>query len=158
MPLLLAGDELGEGGLDDLRVVQEAVEVVQEQQGGAVGVGQGRAAPAGRPAGRRRRLGRCRPTAVRQTQAVGDVPDGDLPVLLAGVLDDLAFGLVGLERLDPQAGEGGVDVVGQLVGQVHGSPFVEDEKGPGLREPMAPGAGESMTQLLLSTCCSAAAD
>ena len=56
---------------------------------------------------------------VGQAQAVGDVPDGDLPLLLAGVLDDLALGLVGLVGLDPQAGEGGVDVVGELLGQLH---------------------------------------
>src|ERR1019366_2601541 len=39
--LLLAGDELAEDGLNDFRAVQEAMEVVQQEDGGAIGLRQG---------------------------------------------------------------------------------------------------------------------
>jgi hypothetical protein len=57
--------------------------------------------------------------AGRQAQAIGHVPDRDLPLLRAGVLDDLPLGLVGLVCLDPHAAERGVNVVGEPVGQRH---------------------------------------
>jgi hypothetical protein len=118
-PLLLAGDELGEQRLHHLGVGEEAVELVQQEQGGAGGVGQG-----GQGAQRRQRIagagvGEGGGGFTGQAQAAGDVPGGHPPVALAGVLDDLALGLIGFARLDPQPGEGGVDVVGQLVGQLH---------------------------------------
>ena len=96
------------------------MKVVQEQKGRAVAFGQG-----GQGAERGQRVApgalRVGATAVAgQTQAAGDVPDGDLPAALAALLDDVAFGLVGLVGLHPQPGEGGVDVVGQLVDQQPG--------------------------------------
>src|SRR5262249_50448063 len=64
-------------------------------------------------------LGVKRPGGGGQAQAAGDVPDGDGPALLPGVLHDLPLGLVGFAGLDPQSGEGSVDVVGKLFGQLH---------------------------------------
>ena len=118
--LLLAGDELGEGGLNHLRAAQETVEVVHQEQCGASAVSQ-----AGQRPQRGQRIARpyvgvrfgCRRA---DAQAVGDVPDGSFPLLVAGELEDFALGFVGLLGLDPETGEGGVDVVGQLVGQLHG--------------------------------------
>ena len=69
-------------GLDHLGVVEKAVKVVEEQQGGAVALGQARAGRAAQPAGRPGRRGAV-PGCAGQAQAAGDVPDGDLPVLRA---------------------------------------------------------------------------
>jgi hypothetical protein len=68
--------------------------------------------------------------AAGQAQAAGDIPDGQLPALLAGMLDDFSFGLIGLVRLNPQAGASGVDIVGQLFGQRH-EPSVPFQEGFG---------------------------
>ena len=87
--LLLAGDELGERGLDHLGVVQEAVEVVQEQQGGAVALGQGGQGTQGgqRVAGGRRRRrrrraspGKRRPSATSQTASFQSLLAGRLAI------------------------------------------------------------------------------
>ena len=43
--LLLAGDQLGKRRLDDLGIVQKAMEVVQQQEGGAIAVGEGWQSP-----------------------------------------------------------------------------------------------------------------
>jgi hypothetical protein len=48
-----------------------------------------------------------------EANPVGDIPDGDPPVLFAGNAQDLAFGLIRFACFDPDAGERGVDVVGQ---------------------------------------------
>ena len=78
------------------------MEVVQQQQGRATLVGQGGQGPQGgqRIASAGVLGGRGR--LARQAQAAGDVPDGELPVLLLGMLEDLALGLVGLVGLDPE--------------------------------------------------------
>ena len=54
---------------------------------------------------------------------MGDIPDGHLPLALAGVLDDFAFGFIGFVGLNPQPRESSVDIVGELVTQFHGVPF-----------------------------------
>src|SRR5262249_59692772 len=61
--------------------------------------------------------GGARPGGTRR--AARHVPGGQLPAALAGQLGELALGLVGLLGQDPQAGERGVDIIGQLLGQVH---------------------------------------
>jgi hypothetical protein len=120
--LLLAGDELSKYGLDHLGVVQELVKVVQQQDGRAVLFRQGGQGPqrGQRVAGR---LVLACVSVARQAQAGGDVPGGQRPALSAAVLDDLALGLVGLTCLDPHPSEGGVDVLGELLGQGHLGPF-----------------------------------
>jgi hypothetical protein len=40
--------------------------------------------------------------------------------LLAGLLEDFAFGFIGFLGVDPQAGASRMNVVRQLFGQLHG--------------------------------------
>ena len=95
-PLLFAGDELGEDGLDDLWIVEEPVIVVQKKQGGTGGICQ-----CGQSVQSSQRVSFCRVgcggliAVAWQTQPSSHVPDGDLPLLLPGVVDDLTFRFVG---------------------------------------------------------------
>ena len=57
--------------------------------------------------------------ALSQAQAIGDVPGPHLPMVFAGVPKNFALSLVGFKGLHPQPSKGGVDVVGQLIGQLH---------------------------------------
>ena len=102
--LLLAGDKLSVDGLNHFRIVEEPVKVVEQQQGRAVALGERRQ---GAERGQRiagATLGMGTIVVAGQAQAAGNVPDGELPAALTGVQGDLTFGLVGLERLDPQSG------------------------------------------------------
>jgi hypothetical protein len=136
---LLARGQLDEGGLHHLRRVQEPVKVVQEEQGRAVGLALGEGGQ-GAEGGQRVAGGGLRGRTVAgragQAQAVGHVPGGRLPTLVVGEAQDFALGLVGLGRLDPEAAEGRLDVVGQLLGQRHATAILsligeEIEEGPG---------------------------
>ena len=103
----LAGGDGRVEGLDDLDVVQEPVEVAQDEQRRAVGVGQ---RPERADGGQRVGGidGTCRnPCPGRQRQAAVDVPGGQGPALLAAEAGDLGDRVVVLEGLDPEAGEGG---------------------------------------------------
>ncbi len=124
--MLLAGDQLVEGRLHHFGVVEESVEVVQEQECGAVAFGQGGQRPQGGQgiAG----IGSGGAGGAGQAQTVGDIPDSQLPTLLAGMLDDFPLGLIGLVRLNPQAGASGMDIVGQLFNQRH-EPSVPFDEG-----------------------------
>ena len=106
-PGRLAGRDGRVQGLDDLDVVQELVEVAEHEDRRAVGIRHGPQ----RPDGRQRVAGadggaRVGAPAV-QVQAAVDVPGGQVPALLAAEAGDLGDRVVVLERLDPQAGEGG---------------------------------------------------
>ena len=121
--LLLAGDELCEGGLDHFGIAEEPVKIVQEEDGGPVVI---RQSGKGTQSGKRiagTRLGGLGVGISGQTESGGNVPHGDFPFLAVGVLDDFAFGLVGFVRLHPEPGERGMDVIGDLIGQFHGFSF-----------------------------------
>ena len=100
-----------EGRLDDLGIVQEAVEVVQDEDRGPVGVCQGREGTEGGKRIASPRLWRRMVAVVGHAEPAGHVPHRDFPSLAVGVLDELAFRLVGLVGLYPEPGEGGVNVV-----------------------------------------------
>jgi len=122
--LLLAGDELAEQGLHHLWATQKPMEIVQQQKSGAVGFGQGGEGTQSRDGIARNGITPHCSLGREQPQAAGDVPGSYLPVLLSGVAHNLAFGLVGFAGLQPNAGEGRVHIVGELIGQLHGaSPF-----------------------------------
>ena len=133
-PLLLAGHQVAEDGLDHFGTLQEAVVVMQQQQRGAGAVRQGRQ---GSQDSQRIALGHVRGRGLgsqRKPQAASHVPGGQLPLLLPGELGDLPFGLVGLVRLDPQPGEGRMNIVRQLLGQGHRSEVLSPEE-PKKRQP-----------------------
>ena len=117
---LLAGGEPGVEGLDDLGGAEEAVEVAEHQDGGAVGRGQG-----GQRADRGQRVGGAGDGAgpvglAGDGQAAVDVPGGQGPALVAAEAGDLGDGVVVLVGADPEAGEAGADVLGQALGERHG--------------------------------------
>ena len=115
-PLLLSSDQGVVDGLNDFRVLEEAVVVVQEQEPGALLVlalflppgpilflldGQG-----GPGAHRRQGVAATavggRLAGAGEAQAVGDVPGGHAPVALPGGGEDLALGFIRLMGMDPE--------------------------------------------------------
>ena len=54
-----------------------------------------------------------------EAQAAVDVPGGQVPALVAAEPRDLGDGVVVLERLDPEAREGGAHVLRQTLGERH---------------------------------------
>jgi hypothetical protein len=52
-----------------------------------------------------------------KSQSVGNVPGGNSPTLLTGLLDDLALRFLQFSGFHPDTAEGGVDEVGQLIGK-----------------------------------------
>jgi len=118
----LPGVDLGVEGLDDLHGVQESVEVLEHEEGGALGGGQGaERADRGQRVGRlhgRGRVGR-RPG---QGQSPVDVPGGQGPALVAAEPGDLPDGVLVLEGVDVDAAEGGAHEFPQALGERHGLP------------------------------------
>ena len=88
-------------------------------EGGAVALGKGGQGAEGGQRVAGGGVGR-RAGVVGQAQAVGDVPDGDPPIALAGAAEEVALGLVRLARDQPQTAARRMDVVGDLLGQRHG--------------------------------------
>lgn len=128
--LVLAGDELGEHVLHDFRAGQKPVEIVQDQDRSPFFIGQRRQRPKGRERIARARLGVARGGA-GEAQAICDIPDGNLPLFLTGVLYDFPLGFVRFARLNPDTGEGGIDVTCKLISQFHGLRLrCENEKSP----------------------------
>ena len=117
----LAGADLLGQGLDDLRRIQEAMEVGQHENRRAILRRQGvdradggqRIAAAG--------IGGV--VLAGNLQAGGDVPDGQPPVLVAAELGNLGQGIVMLVGLNPEAGETGGNVFGQTLSECHGGYF-----------------------------------
>ena len=88
-PVLLAGGDPGVQGLDDLGRAEEAVEVAEHQDGGALGRGQG-----GQGAEGGQRVGGAGgdggpALAAGDGQAAVDVPGGQGPALVAAEAGDL---------------------------------------------------------------------
>ena len=116
--ILLALGDLGGQSLDDLRALQEAVEVDQHQQRGTVR----RAQRIQRTNGGQRIVGARVDAGIIlavDRQAAVDVPDDQPPVLGAAHLGDFGQGVFVLVGLNPQAGETGGDVLRQVLGKLH---------------------------------------
>lgn len=75
--------------------------------------------PATRPADHHHRTQADPDWWIHDPKAVGHVPNGQPPVLLSCMANDLALGFIRLQRVQPDAGERGIRVVGQLLGQTH---------------------------------------
>src|SRR5262245_18580653 len=102
--LLLTRDELCERVLDHFRVVEKPVEVVQKQQRRAFVIRESRQRTKNCDRIASTRIAACVRGCSRKTQAAGNVPNGDAPLLLTCLLDNFAFSFIRLESLYPQAG------------------------------------------------------
>jgi hypothetical protein len=97
----------------------ESLEVDQDQDGRTVGRRQGFNGADGSQRIIAAGIGRLPIGLAGDLQTPLDVEDGQPPLLLAAHLGDLGQGVVVLRTLNPDAGEGGGDVLGQALREKH---------------------------------------
>ncbi len=115
--VLLAGQDLPGQSLDNFGRLQEPMEVLQHQDGRAIGRGR-----IGQHADRRQRISRRGIAAFRLAtvlQTAIDIPRQQAPVFISAQLGDFDQSIAMLVALDPDAGETGADVLRQTLGERH---------------------------------------